>query len=282
MRHHRYIWMLTAAAVALAAAVVGLRRIDEGTHKPVSAREADTLVSAMYRRLDQDPLVRDVETRAAIERVAALAEQGGIKTADTYYALGRRLQGQQQWEQAASAYRKAIALRPEWPLPYDGEGVALYSMERYVEAEQSLRKAIELDPLWSRPHNDLAVLLRLTGRKDEAMVEARQALALSPDDVAPMNNYGNLLVTMGRYKEAEAHYRKAIELAPNHPAPYYNMACLENLRGRSAEVFPYLERAIALDPAFRDEAARDRDLNSLRDHPRFRELVEPSAAGNAS
>jgi len=143
----------------------------------------------------------------------------------------------------------------------------------FAAAEEAYRRAIALKPEWSRPHNDLAILLRILNRLDEAEQEALAALHYGPDDVATHNNYANLLVEQGKLNEAEPYYLKAISLDPKHPKPYYNLACLYSLQGKKEQVYPLLKKAIALDGALRAEAQKDPDFKTLREDPEFRKIL---------
>ncbi len=66
----------------------------------------------------------------------------------------------------------------------------------------------------------------------------------------------------------------------------YNKACIEAIAGDREAALKHLERALKRRPGSRAWAARDPDLASLRDDPRFRELVggaageEGAAAGS--
>ncbi len=285
MKVHRTIWIATACAVLVAVSVVVVRNLSMrpptvsppagGPVGVIPAGSTVPLVKAMFARLARDPEVRRQETRKAIEAAAALTADGSQPSAEAYYALGLRLhRGQGAPEKAEAAYRKAIALRPDWAPPHDGLGYLLHTQERKDEAEKAFLRATELDPAWSKPHNDLAVLYRLTGRWEKAEAEAQRALELAPESLAANNNFGNLLVVRGHPEQAEERYRKAIELAPDYPKPYYNLACVYALLGRKDEALGMLEKAVALDEVFRREARDDTDLGTLHGDPRFEALVE--------
>ncbi len=277
IRRYRAAWYLTAAIVVAAGLVLLVRQRSEPPRD-----NPEGLIEPMIWALRDDPQMLKEATRRLVWRVAAYAEEGEPTRAEFYFALGLRLCYQRWYRDAEDAYRKAIALKPEWSWAYNGLGVALFSMERDQEAEAAFRKAIELDPKWSRPHNDLAILLRFADRFEEAELEAQRALELDPDDLAVHNNYGNLLVTLGRFEEAEHAYRTALHLDPTHPAPYYNLACLASLQRRADEVFSWLSKAIRLDPAMRDEALRDADFEPVRPDWRFWEIVGRRAPSTAS
>jgi len=285
MKHHGVIWVITGIAVLVAGIVVGVREarapVTDTPDSPIqtvvgylSPQQTDLVVEAMKACIDKDPQARRYNTRSLVEAVASLAENGVLESAETYYALGLRLSGQQRFSDAETAYRKAIELRPDWNWGHSALGILLQTVGRMDEAEQAFRKAVDLDPKWSRAHNDLAILLRLTERYPEAETEAKKALALDPDSIAANNNYGNLLVALKRYDEAEEAYRKAIASEPDHPAPFFNLACLACLRGRRDEVVPLLVCAITFDDAYLDQARQDPDLESMRNDPIFKKLVD--------
>ncbi len=58
----------------------------------------------------------------------------------------------------------------------------------------------------------------------------------------------------------------------------YNKACIEAIAGNTESALEHLARALERNPGSRAWAARDPDLASLRDHPRFRQLVGTSSA----
>ncbi len=274
-RNHtvRVIWYITAAVVVLSAAVVLGRSLLGAGAPSIFDTEFQNRVDRMLALLEDDPQFRDEATRAAIEEVAAYAEQDGLQRAEAYFALGTRFQGAGEPEKAEDAYRSAIELDPKWSRPHHGLGVVLHEMGRWDEAEAALRRAIELEPDWSRAHNGLAIVLRMTNRLEEAREHAERAVELAPDNVASRNNYGNLLVRLEKYEEAEEEYGLAIELAPDHPAPYYNLACVSSLRSKNEQALRYLELAIELDEVFREQARIDDDLDPIRDTEQFQKLV---------
>lgn len=55
---------------------------------------------------------------------------------------------------------------------------------------------------------------------------------------------------------------------PEHPWIHYELACLHALAGRPDEALDHLQRAAA-DPRVRKQLAKDEELDSLRDDPRF-------------
>jgi len=75
------------------------------------------------------------------------------------------------------------------------------------------------------------------------------------------------------YAGALAACTDALELHPGNPLILYNVACLENLLGNGEAALAALDEALAAWPDFKQTAAEDDDLASLRDDPRFQEVV---------
>jgi tetratricopeptide repeat protein len=78
-----------------------------------------------------------------------------------------------------------------------------------------------------------------------------------------------------RYDEAEALLQEGLTLHPGNPSLLYDLACLAALQGRD-EAFELLREALEAQPKYRKHAGKDPDLESLRDDPRFSELVRES------
>ena len=82
------------------------------------------------------------------------------------------------------------------------------------------------------------------------------------------------LYEAGDYEGAAAVLRTALERDPDDPGLYFNLACMEALQGHADEALGALEH-VRTEERFRELAASDSDLDSLRDDPRFAELLNP-------
>ena len=85
-----------------------------------------------------------------------------------------------------------------------------------------------------------------------------------------------LLLDKKDYNRAEAMLRKWGQQFPRDHATPYDLACVHALRGQKEEAFYFLKKAVRM--GFRDtrHIENDKDLVSLREDPRFQQVLETS------
>jgi tetratricopeptide (TPR) repeat protein len=94
-----------------------------------------------------------------------------------------------------------------------------------------------------------------------------------PDYVDALRIMGNLLTLKGRLAEGMQVDQRLIQLRPNEALAHYNLACKYALLKRPELSLKTLRRAVEL--GYRDfrYMREDRDLDSIRQDPRFRALL---------
>ena len=75
------------------------------------------------------------------------------------------------------------------------------------------------------------------------------------------------------YTGALAILRTALEAHPGNALILYNIACMESCLGNTDAVWEPLTESLAGWPRFKEQAAKDEDLDPIRDDPRFQELI---------
>ncbi len=216
-------------------------------------------------------------------------------------------------ERADAASRKALALDPELPDAHATLGFVLWLSGKVPEAEREFQRAMALDPahfesryLYARAsfqHGDLERALELfeeasrlqedhetaffaaqtlsaLGRHEEAEAAYRRALPmlerhleLNPDDARAIT-MGAVAFSRLRDKSRALEWaERAATVDPEDASVCYNLACLFALEGERDRAFERLGCAVKAGFAHWDWISHDPDLESLREDPRFQELV---------
>jgi tetratricopeptide (TPR) repeat protein len=94
-----------------------------------------------------------------------------------------------------------------------------------------------------------------------------------PDYVDVLRVMGNNLTLKGRYAQGLQIDKRLILLRPSDPLAHYNLACSYALLKRPEQAIKTLRRAVEL--GYRDfrYMREDRDLDTVRHDPRFRQLL---------
>lgn len=94
-----------------------------------------------------------------------------------------------------------------------------------------------------------------------------------PDYVDVLRVQGNNLTLKGRYPEGMHIDKRLVQLRPSDPLVHYNLACSFALLKRTDLALKTLRRAIEL--GYRDfrYMREDRDLDTIRHDPRFRQML---------
>jgi tetratricopeptide (TPR) repeat protein len=84
----------------------------------------------------------------------------------------------------------------------------------------------------------------------------------------------------GDHSGALDHLQRALSEDPESDHAHYIMAVALGMRQKTDDAIEHLRQAIALNRENRNLARQDPDLESLRDHPRFREALDTPQAPN--
>ena len=119
------------------------------------------------------------------------------------------------------------------------------------------------------------------GMKEEGEAMSRKALRLiderlnlNPDDARACQLGAIVAAGLDLRDAARDYARRALTINPDDPLLLYNISCMYALLGDSNEALDCLEKAVDKGYGQQDWVAHDADLDSLRDMPRFKRIVE--------
>lgn len=150
---------------------------------------------------------------------------------------------------ASFHYREALRLRPTYPECHYNYGLLLAARGNRTGAAHHFRAALATDPDLVDAHLALAGVLVERGESVEAELRYRRVLQLRPGFAEAHNNLAGLLEATGRDPEAEAHYRQALELRPGYAEAHYNYALLLERLQRVGEAEYHYRAALRAAPA---------------------------------
>jgi Flp pilus assembly protein TadD len=116
---------------------------------------------------------------------------------EIWNSLGSAYFNTGQFEKAAEAYEKAIALDEDFPVAIANLGSANLGIfletgtpSRLEKAVDAFQRALKLDPGYAPAYNGLGVAYRQAGRLDEAIENWERALKWNPDSGDALYNLG--------------------------------------------------------------------------------------------
>lgn len=125
-----------------------------------------------------------------------------IETPDAYYQLGRYYQGQNRYEQAITAYQKALALDSGFVEARNGLGVVYARQGQQQKAIEQFRLAVTQAPNAAHIYNNLGYALYLSGAYAESASTLEHAVALEPANRSAHTNLALALDKVGNRGEA--------------------------------------------------------------------------------
>jgi len=114
------------------------------------------------------------------------------------------------------------------------------SRRDFPGAASAYRKAVALDPDFGFAINQLAYVHAFMGELDEALRLFKRYAAIDPGDANPLDSMAELYVRMGKLDQAETKYREALELRPDFFGSCASLAYVASLREDYAGAYRWL------------------------------------------
>jgi len=212
-------------------------------------------------------------SKKAIQLAPHLAESHGAR------GLAYRVDGQH--ENAEAEFLKAMEINPNLFEPIHFYAQLARTMERYEKSAELFELAARARPedyqamaLAANMYDTAGDTAKRNAAAKEAIVRATRALQLNPGDTRALALGSGSHYDLGDIKTAIAWAERAYELDPESSSMAYNSACLFAKIGEVERALDFVELAIKLGSRNERYYQTDVDLNPLREHPRFIELMK--------
>jgi adenylate cyclase len=214
------------------------------------------------------------------ERASRRALEIAPNLAEAHVARGCALSLSRSYDEAATEFETAIRLNANL---FD----AYYYFARTCFARGDIERSAELFRAAAKTRQEdfqspllLSQSLRVLGRNEEAkkalldgLRRAEHSLMLNPVDGRALSLGASALAADGQAERAAEWSRRSLELYPDDMSTVMNAVCEHAIAGRKEEALALLERAVAKGWGKRDWLERDPDYDTLRDNPRFIQLL---------
>ncbi|CBN58033.1 MULTISPECIES: TIGR04372 family glycosyltransferase [Kamptonema] len=161
------------------------------------------------------------------------------------------------FQEAISAYRRAVELNPNSDESFHCLGESLASKGKLDEAILAYRRAIELNPSLDKSYYNLGKILAKQNHFDEAIFAYRYAIELNPNLGEVYLELGEVLAKNGNLEEAIAVYHQALELNHNYQGFFRNLVEIFVQQGNLEEAIAVYQQAVQIQ------------LNNLDDSTQF-------------
>lgn len=163
---------------------------------------------------------------------------------------GQEAHAKKEFEQALELYDEALKLRPEFPEAEFQKAAALVALKRLPDAEKSYRRAIELRPTWPLPPAALGLLLaRIEGREREAELLLRRALELDSKNLTAIIALTEMRTRAGDSTEGVSLWRRATEVKEDDASLWVARGRAEQAAKDAPTALKSFGRALAIEPA---------------------------------
>ena len=125
---------------------------------------------------------------------------------------GRQAIDAKRWNEALSAYNKAIEQNPNDASAYNNRGLAYDNLDKKDLAIADYEKAIELNPKYGDAFNNLAKTYGRHGYYKQAILFYDRVIELNPKDADAYYNRGNLYDKLGDLTFANKDLKIAAQL----------------------------------------------------------------------
>jgi tetratricopeptide (TPR) repeat protein len=163
-----------------------------------------------------------------------------VTTAKQHLALGNARWGVSDWDGAATEYRNAIRVDPDYAEAHNGLGVALSDKGDWDGEMKEAREAIRLKPDYAEAHSNLGEAFGHKEDWDGEIKEEREAIRLKPDYALAHSDLGAALGFKGDWDGEIKEEHEAIRLNPDYANAHFNLGfALEHKGDRQSAIAEY-------------------------------------------
>src|SRR5688500_2094704 len=186
-----------------------------------------------------------------------------------------------RFDEAEAAFESALKLDPKMFDALKAYGRSALSQGKFEEAIRMFDRARLVRPEDHEIPILMGMALAALGRPEEAEATYRHAaslvdhhLDLNPEDTRALIMAAAVNANIGNADRAIDFSERALAMDKDDPMLLYNVACTFSKLGREEDALEALEHAVEKGWADRAWIEHDSDLDSIRESPRYKSLIQ--------
>jgi tetratricopeptide (TPR) repeat protein len=218
-------------------------------------------------------------------------------SAEELIQRGDELRAEKAYLDASDYYRAALEKGGPTAAVHNRLGMTNLGLLRYKEAKKDFERAIKLDRSYPEAQNNLGVVFYIQRKFKRAISQYQRAISLRSDSASFYSNLGSAHFARKDYEKASEAYLRALELDPDvferhgrggvsahlsaqEDRAYYSYTIAKTYarRGLADRALQYLKKAMEEGYKKIDDVYKDEEFASLRQDPRFAELMASKPA----
>ena len=248
---------------------VGIRRAEEAASKALALDAS--LPEAHTARARVESMRWEWGAAEAEFRLALSLDPGNAVAHQAYAATVLLPSG--RFDEAIAELRRALDLDPLSLSINANLGAAYHYARRFDEAILQHRRTLELDPGYVPGHYDLGMSHEQTGQYDQAVAEFERALQQPSIEPVVLASLAHAHAAAGRTADASRALQRLTEIGRQREVSPYLLAIVDIGFGRRADAVAHLEEACSARFPFMPWVNVDPRFDSLRQDPRFVDLL---------
>ena len=164
------------------------------------------------------------------------------------FERGQSAHARGELTRALELYEQALKVRPEFPEAEFQRGNALASLSRVEEAEAAFRRAIALKKNWSLPYSALGALLMRRERDVDAAQVLQEALVIDPQDNIALRLLSEVRLREGNAKEALNLATRATQNPDAPTSAFVGLAVAQRANGNAEGARKTLDKILSDEP----------------------------------
>jgi adenylate cyclase len=200
--------------------------------------------------------------------------------AEAHAARGLAVSLNKQYDEAEGEFETAIQLNPKLFEAHYFYARTCFVQGKMEKAARLFGQACEVSPDDHQAPMLLGFVLKSMNLVAKAKVvyrrglkKAEKYLEENPDDSRALYMASSAYADLGEKEKALQYSMRAVSLDPDDSYTLYGIVCNYCRLGELDEALYYFERALKAGFAHKEWIENDSDLDPIRNHPRFQELV---------